>query len=125
MFSSYTDVLGKYAQFTGRSRRREFWGFALVNILISIVFSILITAIGIDRDTNTYTAIGWVLVILIVLYGLFILIPNIALQWRRYQDIGWAGPISIIGWFIPLLTLIVAFIPGNPGSNQFGEDPKA
>ncbi|MDN4477834.1 DUF805 domain-containing protein [Demequina lignilytica] len=125
MFHSYADVIRKYAQFTGRSRRKEFWGFALVNILISVVFSILIGAVGIDRDTNEYTLIGWVLVALIVLYGLFILVPNIALQWRRYQDIGWAGPVSIVGWFVPLLTLIVAFIPGNVGGNDYGPDPKA
>ncbi|MDN4473853.1 DUF805 domain-containing protein [Demequina zhanjiangensis] len=121
--NGYKAALSKYAQFSGRSRRAEFWGFALVNILISIVFSILITLVGVSSD-GTYTTVGWILVAAIVLYGLFILIPNLALQWRRYQDIGWAGAVSIIGWFVPLLTFIVALIPGNAGPNQYGPDPK-
>ncbi len=120
--NGYKAAISKYAQFSGRSRRAEFWGFALVNILISVVVSVLMTLVGI-KD-STYTAVGWILVVLMVLYGLFILIPNLALQWRRYQDIGWAGAISIIGWFVPLLTFIVALIPGNPGANQYGPDPK-
>ncbi len=125
MFSSYKDVLGKYAQFSGRSRRLEYWGFVVINAIIVTILAILLATVGMDADAGTYTAIGWVLVAVLVVYGLFVLIPSLALQWRRYQDIGWAGAVSIVGWFVPLLTLIVSFIPGNPGENQYGPDPKA
>lgn len=123
--NGYMAVLRKYAQFAGRSRRAEYWNFVLVNLLISIVASILFYAVGINRDDSTLNVIGIVLAVVMGLYSLFILIPTLALQWRRYQDIGWAGGLSIIGWFFSLLTLIVAFIPGQKGENMYGPDPKA
>ncbi|MDN4475109.1 DUF805 domain-containing protein [Demequina sp. SYSU T00192] len=121
----YTTALKRYAEFSGRSRRAEYWGFVLVNVLISVAFSILLAVAGYDYETME--ASGFAIVILVVfgLYGLAILIPSLALQWRRYQDIGWPGAVSIIGWFVGLLTLVVSFIPGNDGPNQYGPDPKA
>ncbi len=120
--NGYKAALGKYAQFSGRSRRAEYWSFVLINALIEFVLYALVLALG--TTDSGFNAVGWILTALLGVYVLFILIPTLALQWRRYQDIGWAGALSIIGWFIPLLTLIVAFIPGNPGPNQYGDDPK-
>ncbi|SEJ58122.1 DUF805 domain-containing protein [Demequina mangrovi] len=123
--NGYTTALRRYAEFNGRSRRSEYWGFALTNLAISIVFSILLAIAGFNYETAELTGFALVLVLVFALYSLAILIPSLALQWRRYQDIGWPGPVSIIGWFVSLLTLVVAFIPGNPGANQYGPDPKA
>ena len=121
--NGFTAALSKYAQFSGRSRRAEYWGFVLVNAIIFLVLEGLAFTAG--RTDTGFNAIGTVLLVVLGIYALFVLVPSLALQWRRYQDIGWAGPVSIIGWFFPLLTLIVAFIPGNPGANQYGPDPKA
>lgn len=121
----YKAVISKYTEFAGRSRRKEYWGFVLINAAIWIVLSLVYSLAGIDRDANAINVIGWVLIAVMGVYGLFVLLPTLALQWRRYQDIGWAGALSIVGWFVPLLTLIVAFIPGNVGENQYGPDPKA
>ncbi|WP_062528061.1 DUF805 domain-containing protein [Demequina rhizosphaerae] len=121
----YKLALSKYAQFSDRSRRREYWGFVLVNVLIALVLNLLIFTLGYNADDASYTAIGYVLLAVFFVYALAILLPSLALQWRRYQDIGWPGAVSIIGWFLPLLTFIVALIPGNQGPNQYGPDPKA
>ncbi|WP_296665621.1 DUF805 domain-containing protein [Demequina sp.] len=124
MFSGYQTALSKYAQFSGRSRRTEYWGFVLINTIIILALELVAILAGRDAD-GAFTVVGWIFIAAIVVYSLFVLIPAIALSWRRYQDIGWAGAVSIVGWIIPLLTFIVAFIPGNPGANQYGPDPKA
>ncbi len=123
--NGYMTALRRYAEFSGRSRRAEYWGFALTNAAIAILFSVLLAIAGYDFDESTPTGFALVLFIVLGLYGLAVLIPSLALQWRRYQDIGWPGAVSIIGWFFSLLTLIVAFVPGNAGPNQYGPDPKA
>ncbi|WP_062519194.1 DUF805 domain-containing protein [Demequina silvatica] len=121
----YVAGIKRYTDFTGRSRRSEYWGFVLVNALIFTVVAVLALTAGRDAEAGTYTTFGWVLVIALSFYGLVLLVPAIAIQFRRYQDIGWNGALSIIGWFIPLLTLVVACIPGNEGPNKYGPDPKA
>ena len=37
----YLEVLKKYAVFNGRARRKEYWMFALVNVIIAIVLSVI------------------------------------------------------------------------------------
>ena len=93
----YKAVISKYTEFAGRSRRKEYWGFVLINAAIWIVLSLVYSLAGIDRDANAITVIGWALIAVMGVYGLF----------------------------VPLLTLIVAFISGNVGENQYGPDPKA
>ncbi|WP_082104602.1 DUF805 domain-containing protein [Demequina soli] len=122
--NGYMTALARYAQFTGRSRRLEYWSFVLVNGLIIAVLEILAFTTGFDSDTG-FHGLGLVFMWIAGIYALAVLLPSLAVQWRRYQDIGWPGAVSIVGWFIPLLTFIVAFIPGNPGANQYGPDPKA
>ncbi|WP_062530713.1 DUF805 domain-containing protein [Demequina rhizosphaerae] len=121
----FVTAFRRYTDFAGRSRRREYWGFVLVNVAIFAVATALALTVGRDSDAQTYTTLGWVIVIAASFYGLVLLVPGIAIQFRRYQDIGWPGAVSIVGWFLPLLTLIVACIPGNEGPNRYGPDPKA
>ncbi len=119
----YKAALSRYTEFSGRSRRAEYWSFVLINGLILIALELLALTLGGDGDGGL-SVLGIVLFVILAAYALFVLIPSLALQWRRYQDIGWPGAVSIVGWFIPLLTLVVAFIPGNAGANQYGPDPK-
>src|SRR5947199_9528034 len=63
-------VLERYAQFTGRSRRAEFWWYFLANFIVSVVLNILQAAASI-------------FVVLVVIYGLAVLIPGIAVGIRR------------------------------------------
>ena len=62
----YLAVLRKYAVFTGRARRKEFWMFTLVNVIISVVLGILGRIIGMPVQI-----LGWI-------YSLAVLIPGIA-----------------------------------------------
>lgn len=80
----YKKVLSQYADFNGRARRKEYWMFALFNIIFIFI------AAAIDRITglaNEMTGIG-------PLYGLYLLgvfIPSIAVAIRRLHDIGKSG----------------------------------
>ena len=71
-------VFSKYATFSGRARRSEFWYFYLFNILVSIGLSILGRAV---------TSLSF----LSSLYSLAILIPSLAVAVRRFHDIGKSG----------------------------------
>ena len=50
----YAEVLGKYATFGGRARRKEYWMFALFNTIFTIVAMILDGALGL-----TIGELGW------------------------------------------------------------------
>lgn len=121
----FTTAMKKYATFGGRSRRREFWGFALVYWALHLVLPTLFV-IGMQGSTEGYmpllaTAVGT----LWIFAALGLLVPWLAVSWRRYQDIGWPGPVSLVGIPFPLITLIVGLVPGTVGDNPYGPDPKA
>lgn len=110
--------LQKYADFSGRGRRSEYWYFALFNLLVAIAASILDAILGTDFDTGS-GLIG-------VLASLALLLPGLAAGVRRLHDTtrsGWwilIGLIPIIGWII----LIVFYVQDSHPDNQYGPNPK-
>jgi uncharacterized membrane protein YhaH (DUF805 family) len=106
-------VLERYAQFTGRAGRAEFWWFFLANLIISVVLSLL------GRASVIFAIIS-------LIYSLAVLVPSIAVGVRRLHDTdksGWwilIGLIPLVG-FIVLLVLFV--MEGTPGSNRYGPPP--
>ena len=118
--SWYLEAFKKYAVFSGRSRRKEYWYFVLFNIIVSIVLS------GIDALLGTFSSssnIG----LLSGIYGLAVLIPTLALTFRRLHDIDRSGW-WILAYLIPLIGPVVLFVftlfDGTPGDNRYGPNPK-
>ena len=116
----YIDVLKKYAVFSGRARRKEYWFFFLFNLIISIILNLI------DNATGTFdpeTGVG----ILGTIYLLAVLIPAIAVTVRRLHDTGRTGWWILIS-FIPLIGAIVLLVflvfDSEPESNQYGPNPK-
>ncbi len=111
--------LSKYADFSGRASRSEFWFFFLFYILASVAASIL--------DALLSMAIG-VGSILSILLGLAALLPIIAVTIRRLHDTNRSGWWVLIA-FLPLVGAILLIIwyctKGTTGPNRFGEDPLA
>jgi uncharacterized membrane protein YhaH (DUF805 family) len=112
----YVDVLRKYATFDGRSRRTEFWMFVLINAIIQAILN------GLQRAADS-----WVLWLISGLYGLFVLIPGIAVTVRRLHDSNhrgwwwWLWIIPVIGW---IWLLVLLCLDSTPGPNRFGPNPK-
>ena len=113
----YLAVLKNYVGFSGRARRTEYWMFALFNFIVFAVLAILAAV------TKSY--FFWVLY---GLYALGVLIPSLAVAWRRMQDTGRHGLWILLG-LIPfvggIILLIFMILPGTPGPNEFGPDPTA
>jgi len=111
----YLEVLKKYAVFSGRARRAEYWYFALFNAIISIILSIISIAIG-DK-----------LIILWIVYSLAVLIPSIAVSVRRMHDIGkngWTILIGLIPFIGAIWLFVLTILDSNPGENKYGPNQK-
>jgi uncharacterized membrane protein YhaH (DUF805 family) len=116
----YLQALKKYADFSGRARRKEYWFFVLFNIIISVVLTVC------DVFMGTYSAaanIG----ILTAIYTLAVLIPGIAVSVRRLHDTGRSGwwlLIVLVPLIGALVLLIFMLIDSHPGQNAYGPSPK-
>ncbi|WP_229671063.1 DUF805 domain-containing protein [Deinococcus aquiradiocola] len=121
-FASFIDaVTKKYAVFTGRARRREFWMFTLFLLLLTIVAAvldgILFSDLGDGRGSGPLGAV----------VSLGLLLPQLGITTRRLHDTGRSGWWQLIA-FVPLAGLIVLLVflatEGTPSSNRWGENPK-
>ena len=128
--------LRKYADFTGRARRMEFWLFWLLLIGIEIVFSILIGMVGGSMTALVDPSVGMAAMNgpamgLWAVYGLImlgLLIPSLAVSIRRLHDTnrsGWWQLVSLVPVVGGLVMLVLYLLSGTPGANRFGEPPAA
>ena len=116
----YLQALKKYADFSGRARRKEYWFFVLFNIIISVVLTVC------DVFMGTYSAAASI-GILTGIYTLAVLIPGIAVSVRRLHDTGRSGwwlLIVLVPLIGALVLLIFMFIDSQPGQNAYGPSPK-
>lgn len=118
--------LRRYADFSGRSRRKEYWMFALFQVLVIAAISVVALVTGGFSNTDG-TGIGMIAIALFGLYALAIIIPSIAVQVRRFHDQDKSGWFVLLG-FIPyvggLIVLVFMCLDGTRGENRFGPDPK-
>lgn len=118
--------LRRYADFRGRSGRREFWWYSL---FLALGYAV-ITALGItlalanaaEDNIGVFIAAGW---------GVFFLanfVPGIALTTRRLHDLGLPGALLIAIFVVLLVTsllgwiayLVVMSLPGQAKTNRWG-----
>lgn len=113
--TSIRTVLSKYATFTGRASRSEFWWFALFAVIVNIVTSIIDSTILGASLLNVISSLG-------------LLLPQLAVGARRLHDIdrsGWwllIALIPIIGWIVLIYFNVQ---PSQQGANRFGPQPTA
>ena len=120
----------RYADFSGRSRRREYWMFLLFYILVYITMSVLF---GTNEAVRTPTGFGYGsrLVggagLLGGLFALFSFVPSLAVSVRRLHDQDRSGWLMLLG-LIPFLggfaLLVLMCLEGTRGGNRYGGDPK-
>jgi len=110
-FGWYIAVLKKYAVFSGRAQRKEYWMFVLFNTIIVFVLGFIEGFMGIAPEVDDN--------IIPTIYQFAVFIPLIAVGVRRMQDTdhnGW--------WlFFPIVNIVFACREGTKGDNRFGAAP--
>lgn len=103
---SVKTCISKYADFNGRAGRPEFWWWTLTCFLLGLILAVI-------------PYLGWIA-------NVALLVPTLAVTWRRLHDIGKAGGfyfiglIPLVGWIILLVWLIKE---SEPQPNRFGPGP--
>lgn len=108
----YIDALKKYADFSGRARRKEYWMFVLCYFLISIVLGIVDQLLGTT--------------ILSLLFILGMIVPSLSVAARRLHDTGRSGWWQLIS-LVPLIGIIVLIVflaQAGGEENDYGVNPK-
>ena len=122
----------KYATFSGRASRSEYWWFVLFVILVAIVLSLVMVA-GMDFNTGEFGALGMLAGGLLGIFYLGTLIPSIAVGVRRLHDRNMSGWwylglivlsfVPFVGFLASIAMLVIFCLKGTDGDNRFGPDP--
>ncbi len=121
----YLEVFKKYAVFSGRARRAEYWYFCLFNLLAVIALVFIDAFIGgaMRGSSSTEAPVG----LLTVIYYLAMIIPMIAVTVRRLHDVGKSGWwifISLVPVVGGIWLFVLTVMDSTPGDNQYGPNPK-
>ncbi len=113
----------KYATFSGRARRSEFWYAILFTTLVSAVIGLIWPSTTLVLDGMSFQQSS----LPSNLWQLAIFVPSIALSVRRLHDVGRKGTyylfvlLPIVGWIMLFIQLVK---DSQPGANAFGEPVK-
>lgn len=118
--------LRRYADFSGRSRRMEFWMWQLFQVIVYVVLIVLMMALGggammmVGNDPSRALAAGGPVMLIFALYGIYclaVIVPSIAVAVRRLHDT------DRTGWWVlaplaPYVLVIIsaAMVAGSPDS---------
>lgn len=127
-----TCVRDKYATFSGRASRSEYWYFFLFVILVASVL-IGVGAVFSAGNSGEISTLSGIFFGAAGLFYLGMLIPMIAAGVRRFHDrnlSGWwylgaivAGAIPFVGIAASIAAFVITVLKGTDGENKFGEDP--
>ena len=112
-------ALKRYADFSGRSTRPEYWYFFLFNLIFAIAAMLLDSMLGLNFN---YVPYGYIY----VLYGIAMLLPGLSAAVRRLHDIdksGWWILISLIPFVGAIWLLVLLASTGTEGPNRYGDNP--
>lgn len=108
----FTNALKRYAEFSGRARRKEYWMFILFYLIFYIVLSVI----------DDFLGTIW----LSTIYSLALLVPSISIATRRLHDTGRSGWWQLIA-LIPLIGVIILIVflaQDSHDENDYGPNPK-
>jgi uncharacterized membrane protein YhaH (DUF805 family) len=115
--------LKRYADFSGRSRRKEYWMFFLFVLIVTVVLTV---ATGTTETSGTGFSVESQSPI-VLLWVLAILVPSLAVQVRRFHDqdkSGWMVLLGLIPFVGGIIVLVFMCLEGTRGPNRYGPDPK-
>lgn len=118
----------KYATFSGRASRSEYWWWTLVAFAVGVVLNIITSVAGAAGSTVTAdgTAVpgpgALVGGILLIIWGLAVIVPSFALLVRRLHDAnlsGWLALLILVPFLGALALIVMAILPSNPAGQRF------
>lgn len=120
---NYINAWKKCVLFQGRSSRREYWSFYLINAIISSIALVIDNVF--DLNIKPFYSRKSVIGLVFIVYALVSLLPSIAVFVRRLHDIG-----KPFGWiflsFLPIVGSIILLVwlcrKGDKGENKYGEE---
>lgn len=115
----------KYATFTGRASRSEYWWWTLFTFISYLVLGLLAYVAGITTSRDGGRTPGLLAVPLIILFAVFalgIIVPSLALTVRRLHDGGYSGLLALL-FLVPyvggLIIMIFALMPSSPAGAKY------
>jgi uncharacterized membrane protein YhaH (DUF805 family) len=119
-----SSAFSQYVTFSGRARRSEYWYWVLFAALVGLVANILDGVLGLHWTNSTSAAqVGWIATVA----GLLLVLPSIAVTFRRLHDTGRSGWWWLLSAICGLGAIILFFFclgDSRPGANQYGPNPK-
>ena len=125
-FDAIKTCCNKYAIFTGRARRSEYWFWVLFLFIVGRILNV----VGAPDDMYPHFLDIWHIWLYsnksLNIFSLVTLLPSLAVSVRRLHDIGKSGWnllwgfLPIIGWIV----LLVYFCTDSQQSNKWGKNPK-
>lgn len=139
----------KYADFSGRAPRAEYWWYFLATILAYIVVMIVESIVGLDGTVGPYGPLslilmlgllvpglavtvrrlhdtnrsGWWILIAVVPYFIVGVVAGMALAGGSMAGLAGAGLLSLVALAGAVVLLVFMVLPGNRGDNRYGADP--
>lgn len=101
---SVKTCLRKYADFSGRATRAEYWWWVLATVLVSFCIG------AVDGFINSFTG-AYSFSPLSTIFGLAVLLPDLAVTCRRLHDTGKSGWWQLV-WFVIAILAIIPVILG-------------
>ncbi len=127
---SLTSVFNKYATFSGRARRSEYWWFAICYFVLQLIINIVslgMIAGAIFGEMSYYDSTFSMFQTVSMILGLGLFLPSLAVTVRRLHDIGKSGW-NILWAAIPLIGSIIVLVwmcqDSDVVANKYGESPK-
>ena len=122
----------RFTELSGRSRRKEFWGFALFYWLVTAVI-----LAGFGRPATVTWPFGYSFSIWIPqgstgvwlsnLFAIISFVPAFSVTVRRLHDVDRSGW-WLLAWFLPMIgwavMLVFMCLDGTVGRNRYGLDPR-
>lgn len=143
-------IVEKYAEFSGRASRAEYWWFVLALIVAYIVLGIVESILGIHhmifysygpltallwlatlvpglsvgvRRLHDTSRSGWWILLPIVPYVIAIVIGGPAILAGGLAGLGLAALFAFLGLICAIVLLVFMVLPGSPGENRYGPNP--
>ena len=104
----FIDAFKRYADFTGRATRTEYWMFILFYVIIYLVLA------AVDAFFQTF--------ILALIFTIVLFVPSISIATRRLHDTGRSGWWQLVALIplVGLIVLIVLLVLDSDDVNEYG-----